>query len=366
MQKLWKQFFSIWRVAKPLHKGIGIGLFVMLIFYLTIRPNNQEDREFSIEVREEANSSQKGFELFDTNTWIKGDKELQVLEMRALKGQLEKDIAEFDPIKSASVILDMAPPKSFGSQAYKTKVSVILTLKPQSHLPTTVVWAITNHLAGAVHGLEPNQIAISDTSGKLYKVLGSNGEEGLINPKALALENYIEEKVRALLAPLGDRYTCVVQATKGSGFIAVALDPSNKEFASQIEQQLEALAASFDIPIKTNLSLLPFESSSVVAMKRGYLGLMMTAFFVAASLFALYPLLRRYRKKREEDSLFRVMTRVDINKLGESIRGENPRTIAFMLSYLEPSRAEQLIASFPEDLQEEVLIHLSELEYDNH
>jgi flagellar biosynthesis/type III secretory pathway M-ring protein FliF/YscJ len=36
----------------------------------------------------------KGYELFDSTTWIKGEKELQMLELRALKGQIEKDLAQ--------------------------------------------------------------------------------------------------------------------------------------------------------------------------------------------------------------------------------------------------------------------------------
>lgn len=366
MKKLLKQFFSIWRGAKSLHKGIGIALVATLIFYLTFKPKNHEVKEVSVEIREELSSSQKGFELFDTNTWIKGEKELQVLEMRALKGQLEKDLATFDPIKSASVILDMAPPKSFAGHSYKTKASVILTLKPQSHLSTSIVTAITNHLAGAVHGLEPDRIAISDTTGRLYKMLGSDEGER-IRYESSALESYIEEKVRALLCPLKEHCGCIVQATKDAGFIAVTLDHADKEFASQIERQLETLAAGFEIPIKVCVTQLPFEKGDdTKSMKRGYVSLVITLIFIVISLFAIYPLFRRYNKKREEETLFRVMTRIDSAKLGESIKGEDTRTIALMLSYLEPSKAEELIATFSEKMQEEVLNHLSELEYDSH
>ncbi len=45
---------------------------------------------------------------------LKARKSFKFWKMRALKGQLEQDLAEFDYIKSASVILDIPPQKSFG------------------------------------------------------------------------------------------------------------------------------------------------------------------------------------------------------------------------------------------------------------
>src|SRR6185503_740531 len=104
--------------------------------------------------------SQVGFELFDTNTWIKGEQELQMLEMRALKGELERDLASFENVKKANVIVDMAPHKLFGSTKYKTKASVILTLQEEALLSHSQLCAIVYHLSGAVHGLEPSMVAI--------------------------------------------------------------------------------------------------------------------------------------------------------------------------------------------------------------
>lgn len=144
--------------------------------------------------------SGKGFELFDTNTWIKGEKELQVLEMRALMGQLERDVSEYENIKSANVILDLAPPRPFGGSMYKAKASVILNLMPGARLNNSQLRAITYHIAGAVRGLKPNMVAISDTTGKLYQAIDPDGEVDLLRVAEVAVEERLKSKVDGMLA----------------------------------------------------------------------------------------------------------------------------------------------------------------------
>ena len=142
----------------------------------------------------------KGFELFDSNTWIKGEKELQVLEMRALKGQLEHDIAAYDTLKGASAILDMAPPKPFGGSTYKTKASAILDLMPGARLGQSQLRAITYHISGAVRGLTPNMVAISDTTGKLYQAHDPDGDVDLVRSAEISAEERLKSKVDGMLA----------------------------------------------------------------------------------------------------------------------------------------------------------------------
>ncbi|MDF2577048.1 MAG: fliF [Chlamydiales bacterium] len=159
--------------------------------------------------------SGKGFELFDTNTWIKGEKELQVLEMRALKGQLERDIAEYENIKTANVILDIAPPRPFGGSMYKTKASVILNLMPGARLSSSQLRAITYHVAGAVRGLVPNMVAISDTTGKLYQAIDPEGDTDMLRSAEAGLEERIKSKVDGMLAMVvgADNFYSTVQVT---------------------------------------------------------------------------------------------------------------------------------------------------------
>lgn len=425
-----QQFLKVWKEIKPLQKGTLVLILCSLIsalVYLKTGPSasnlislnseislqdseiesvknyldansirykegrNQElllTRENVERVRKECFSTpfshsdrSKGFELFDTNTWIKGEKELQVLEMRALKGQLEQDLAEFDYIKSASVILDIPPQKSFGGAHYKTKASVILTLMPSIYLSPSQLKAITYHLAGAVRGLEPNMIAISDTTGKLYKPIDpeGNGEQF-----CCVFEDYLQDKVEKFLTKLfgRDHYFCSLKVfadqgiNQGLACVSVTLDKSlfsESDFPQtreEVSRQIENLSNGLDIRVQTIIDFLPFEKKRVQWIekpeKAGYAGLAATLVVVVLALISLIPLFRRFGGKKKEaeseKSLISMMTGIDIQKLADSMRQEDPETIALMVSYLEPSRAEKLIAAFSEEYQEQILFYLSEME----
>ena len=157
----------------------------------------------------------KGFELFDSDTWIKGEKELQVLEMRAIQGELQKDIGEYQNIKNASVILNIAPPRPFGGSLYKTKASVLLTLMPGARLSNSQLRAITYHVAGAVRGLSPNMVAISDTTGKLYQPFDPNGDYDILRSAEISVEERIKSKIDGMLTMVvgPDNFYSTVQVT---------------------------------------------------------------------------------------------------------------------------------------------------------
>lgn len=321
----------------------------------------------------------KGFELFDTNTWIKGEKELQVLELRALKGQLEKDLAAFELIKSAHVILDIPPQRSFNGPKYPTKASVILTLMPGARLSGSALRAITNHLTGAVRGLETQMIAISDTTGRLYKAIEANATEAPIREVERLFEENLEEKISDLLARIvGEgHFHATVQAVLDretelpfSLSVAVVVD-KEIECERAVKNHLSALIQGYGLASEPVISFLPFKTEKMVVTKkkRGHtVGFLFTGFIVVIALMALFLFLKRYKKQKskEDEGLFGVMTKVDINKLAGSIQNEDPQTIALMLSYLEPNRAEQMIAALHSELQDQVLFHLSELEKDEH
>lgn len=379
MKEIAAQLGKIWKQMRPVQKMVVVGcVCVVVMIFGALRVWAGKGSSESVDVTDELFEQVaeleggKGFELFDTNTWIKGEKELQVLEMRALKGQLEKDLATFDQVKSANVILDMASARGFGNAKYKTKASVILALA--GTLTTSQQRAITYHLAGAVRGLEPNMIAISDTTGKLYKAIDPEGkEEGFLDNSALAFEEHIEGKMRALLTPLvgEENFLTSVQATVEAGepkrvSVIATLEYAYASLLEEVEQQLRVLAAGYEVPFELALNALPFRVQEVVVEKAKpsikLISVVLTLVCIVAILAALYPFVKRRSHRKQEEGLVDVMTRVNINKLAESVEGEDPQVVAIMLSYLEPARAEQMLAAFSEAMQEDVLAHLSEIE----
>jgi flagellar M-ring protein FliF len=320
----------------------------------------------------------KGFELFDSNTWIKGEKELQVLEIRALKGQLEKDLAAYENIKSAHVILDIPPQKTFNNSKFQAKASVILTLMPKENLSVSQLRAITNHLAGAVRGLEPHMIAISDTTGKLYKAIDLQGEEDPLYDPSLLFEERVEGKLAALLSHLvGEgHFHLSVQAvldkqTESLRSLSVVafIDANWIGLRQEIEQQLTAVTKGYSLETTPTIDFIPFDKErkglKVEQEIDNRLVLICAFAGIAILLLALIPFLRRVKEKpkcKDEEAIFKLMSRIDLKKLAQSLNSEDPEAIALMLSYLEPVKAEEMLAALNPQLQEEVLFHLSELE----
>lgn len=316
----------------------------------------------------------KGFELFDSSTWIKGDKELQVLEMRALKGQIEQDLAHFDAIKSASVILDMAPTKTL-SPSPKTKASVIVKLMPHASLSPSQLMAITYHVTGAVRGLEPHMIAISDTTGKLYKTIDPEGKKEEEATSALLFEERLSEKIEMLLLPLlgPEHFVLSLHAALDKGAssphtlaLVLLIDHAYEALLPSIEAQLHTLLSAYPIPCQATVHAVPFDKEGKGGVEeeppsrygRWVVSLLGLLLFCVV----LYPLFHRYRKKRGEEELYQVMTRVDLSRLASSMQGEDPETLALLLSYLEPARAEAMLSAFPKEKQEAILFYLNQLE----
>lgn len=146
------------------------------------------------------NQSSKGYELFDSSAWIKGEKELQIAELRALKDQLEGDIAQYDNIRAVKVNIDIVPPRLVGAASYKAKASVILSLMPGARLTPSQLRSITYHVSGAVKGLTPNMVAILDTRGRLYQGIDIEGTSDSILGAELILEEQLKRKIDAILS----------------------------------------------------------------------------------------------------------------------------------------------------------------------
>jgi flagellar M-ring protein FliF len=432
MREIFKQLVTIWSQMQSLQKGgvivmlftVAMGLSFLLFgssavhytpLFLTQKLTLSEQKEIktyfeqlSIPYREDREKGlavhskyvdqacailltvglpkqeeHKGFELFDTNTWIKGEKELQVLEMRALKGQLERDLTAYESIKNATVILDIPPQRGLNGPNYKTKASVILTLMPKSHLSESQLRAITNHLAGAVRGLEPEMIAISDTSGKLYKAFDEGGKQEAAFAVSHCLEERLHEKIALLLASLvgEDNFYATVQIVMerdkepASCSLTVMMNASTlinqnqKTFCKEIAHQLTAIAQGYGLTVTPIIDFIPFKEieppEHKVEQQRSNITPLFFIFISVLLLILATLLTHQLKKRRKEPNVHQAMTQVDTKTLADSLQNEDPQTIALMLSYLEPNRAEQMIVALKQDLQTKVLFHLSEWEQQN-
>lgn len=284
----------------------------------------------------------KGYELFDSSTWIKGEKELQILELRALKGQLENDLTQFENIKGATVILDIAPTKTFGPSPYQTKASVILHLKSHTRLTASQIAAITSHVMGAVRGLTANRIAISDTTGKLYQSISPEGSpivstsdnklfgpETLLNMMTLFFQNFLHK----------NNTTENIQAI---------IDPA---------------AASID---RENFNTLYIVITVLC-------GLLLLALWTICHLWksdfkkkeSKLPLANFFKNENNLDpiaSYISILEKESPQEIVRNISQQDDKTLAQLLAHLKPKRVVEIIQLFPQDRQASLIENLTHLD----
>jgi flagellar M-ring protein FliF len=108
-----------------------------------------------------------GFEIFDRTNVGTSDFTEQVNYRRALEGELERTVATLSEIDQARIHITFAKESVFLDSREPAKATVVLKLKKAGNLRKPSVMAIANLIAGSVDGLDPEAVAIVDSSGRL-------------------------------------------------------------------------------------------------------------------------------------------------------------------------------------------------------
>lgn len=147
-----------------------------------------------------------GFELFDRNSFGATDFVQRVNLQRALQGELARSIRHFPQVTQARVHLTIPEKSLFVREAQRPQASVVLQLKPGAVLQPSQLQGIVHLVASSVQGLQPHDVHVVDTSGKvLYSPRdGADVEGGLSRMAELQteLERRLEAKVQTILEPI--------------------------------------------------------------------------------------------------------------------------------------------------------------------
>jgi flagellar M-ring protein FliF len=136
-----------------------------------------------------------GFEIFD-NTDFRTTKFVQELNYRrALQGELARTINQFKEVKNSRVFI-VIPKQSLFIESEKP-ASASIQLDLISNLPSKKLAAIVHLAASAVAGLEPEQVTVVDTKGRvIFKGGAGNDASTLLSTAHLDYEREIEEEIR--------------------------------------------------------------------------------------------------------------------------------------------------------------------------
>jgi len=114
-----------------------------------------------------------GFEIFD-HTDFRTTKFVQELNYRrALQGELARTINKFKEVNSSRVFIALPKESLFVEDSKPASASIQLELR--SSLPASKLAAIVHLVASAVEGLEPGQVTVVDTKGRVVFKGGGQG-----------------------------------------------------------------------------------------------------------------------------------------------------------------------------------------------
>jgi len=150
-----------------------------------------------------------GYSLLDEQGMTTSQFMQNVTFQRALEGELSSTIEGIDGVRSATVHLAIPAETVFTQASDKPTASVLIDMGGGQSLDGEQVQAITNLVASAVPGLNPEKVSVSDTSGLLLSGGGVAGaasvsqaariEEGLIASAQTMLDKVLGPGVSSVI-----------------------------------------------------------------------------------------------------------------------------------------------------------------------
>jgi len=120
-----------------------------------------------------------GFDLFDKTNFGATDFAQQVNYRRALEGELAKTLEGMDEIETARVHITPKKESVFTEKEEGAKASVMLKVKQNKELSGERSDAIVSLIASSIEGLDPSNVSVMDTRGRLLVAAGRGKGNGM-------------------------------------------------------------------------------------------------------------------------------------------------------------------------------------------
>jgi flagellar M-ring protein FliF len=137
-----------------------------------------------------------GFEVFDRTNLGTTDFVQRLNYQRALQGELSRTIKQIKEIEQARVHIVTPKESLFVEEQKKPTASVFIETRSGMTLGASQVEGIVHLVASAVEGLEPGNITVVDTSGKILSKRVEQGLIGQLTTSQLEYQRNIEEGLK--------------------------------------------------------------------------------------------------------------------------------------------------------------------------
>jgi flagellar M-ring protein FliF len=143
-----------------------------------------------------------GFELFDGKTLGMTDFQQSINYQRALQGELARSIQQLAPVDSARVHLVLPKESLFKEDQHETTASVAVKMRNGSRLTEEQVESVVFLVSGSVEGLDPSNVTVIDSKGKILSKKREDDVAGPINSAMLDYKDKIEKDLEQSIISL--------------------------------------------------------------------------------------------------------------------------------------------------------------------
>lgn len=174
-----------------------------------------------------------GFDLFDKTNFGATDFAQQINYRRAIEGELARTLESMEELEGARVHITPKKESVFTEKEEGAKASVMLRVRQGKQMSGERTDAIVNLVAGSVEGLDPANISVMDTRGRLLtsgrEKSGGSGDAGAFSAQLEAKQKFEAENAARVIA--------LLEPVVGEG--RVRADVSADVDFSQVEQMEE-------------------------------------------------------------------------------------------------------------------------------
>ena len=147
-------------------------------------------------------SSHEGLELIASNGWASTPSQEQIIQRRAMQGELSRVIMHMQPIEWADVQIAQGEKGSFVEDDVDSTAAITVRLKPGRSLRPIQIVGIQELVAGSVQGLKSENVTLIDDGGNLLSTAErntANARAGSVQSYRAAVEQELVGKAQSLL-----------------------------------------------------------------------------------------------------------------------------------------------------------------------
>ena len=161
-----------------------------------------------------------GYDILDKQDLSTSQFQEETGYKRAMEGELQRTIEALDAVDTAVVHLALPQQELFAEEQKPTTASVLVETRPGSTLAPEQVQAVIHLVASSVEGLDPKQVTVADSTGKVLSTSGDGFDTAADtrSQQVKAFEDKMTTSVQGMLDKVLGAGNTAVQVTADLNF----------------------------------------------------------------------------------------------------------------------------------------------------